>query len=365
VVALVLIVVALVLIVLAMAALPSVASAGHIASRFTVPPPPDPEWKNQGGAQVSQDGVAWRVSGDDMFMMGYVWKIGDAAATERSEFRWGSSFDYANWDTSHVAVYCLNWEEAPDEVWVSNGTLTQKLAGGVNDARNPRISGTMVVWEERVAGSWDIRAAQIDMDTLAPDRTWIVCDAAGDQKSPDADGSVVVWQDKRSGQWDVYIRSLSLGNAKRLTTSPKKQVHPRIYDRWVVWEDYRNAGYGADVYARRAPQVWSAEAGWHWELGAVRQVCHARKNQLQPDVGGGFVVWTDWRNAGPLVDDDPPDTDIRGYEISSRDRFRITTADGMERSPDLEYRTVVYSSYQSTHMGQPWGGRVKGAHLQH
>jgi beta propeller repeat protein len=304
------------------------------------------------------------VSGDDDFEMGYVWRIGDAAATERSEFRWASSFDYANWDPGHVVVYCLPWEEGPDEIWVSDGTTSLKLAGGTNDARNPRISGTMVVWEERVAGSWDIHGTQLDIDTLAPGKTWIVCDAKGDQKSPDVDGSVVVWQDKRSGQWDVWVRNLSLGTAKRLTTSPAKQVHPRVADRWVAWEDYRNTGYGADVYARRALQVWSAEAGWHWQLGAVRTVCHARKHQLQPDVGGGFIVWTDWRNAGPLVDDDPPDTDIRGYEISSRDKFRVTTDDGMERSPDLEYRTVVYTSYQSTHMGQPWGGRVNGAHLQ-
>ena len=32
------------------------------------------------------------------------WKLGDAAAAERSEFRWASSFDYANWDPGHVVV---------------------------------------------------------------------------------------------------------------------------------------------------------------------------------------------------------------------------------------------------------------------
>jgi len=358
--------VALVLVALAMAAIPSVASAGHVASRFTVPAPPDPEMENQVSPQVSQDGVAWRVSGDDMFMMGYVWRIGDAAAAERNEFRWGSSFDYANWDTSHVVVYCLDWEEAPDEVWVSDGTTSLKLAGGVNDARNPRISGTMVVWEERVAGSWDIHGTQIDVETLAPGKTWLICTAAGDQKRPDVDGGVVVWQDKRRGQWDVYVRNLSLGVAKRLTTSPAKQTAPRIDDGWVVWEDYRNSGYESDIYARRARQGWDEEDGWRWELGAVRTVCHARRHQLQPDVGGGFIVWTDNRNVWELVGDTAPDSDIRGYEIRSRDRFKITgTDDGTQLSPDLEHMTVVYASYSSTHMGQPWGGRIKGAHLQH
>lgn len=356
----------LILITLALVAFPAVANAGHIASRFTAPPPPDPTMENQAAPQVSQDGVAWQVGGDDMFLMGYVWKIGDAAAAERDEFKWASSFDYANWDTSHVVVYCLDWEEAPDEVWVSDGTTSLKIAGGVNDARNPRIAGTRVVWEERVAGSWDILSAEIDRDTLTPGATVVVCDARGDQKSPDVDSGVVVWQDKRSGQWDIYVRDLNLGTAKRVTTGRAKQVHPRIDDDWVVWEDYRNAGYGSDVYARRAGLVWSASDGWHWELRAVRSVCHARKHQLEPDVGGGFIVWTDHRNAGALVGGTPPDTDIRGYEIRSRDRFKITgTGDGTQRSPDLEYRTVVYASFSSTHMGQPWGGRVKGAHLQH
>lgn len=142
------------------------AGADHIAARFTAPPPPDPDWENQLRPQVSQDGVAWRVSGDDDFQMGYVWGLGDAAATERDEFRWASSFDYANWDTSHVVVYCLPFEEAPDEVWVSDGTTETRLAGGVTDARNPRIDGTLVVWQERVAGSWDIHAAELDTDTL-------------------------------------------------------------------------------------------------------------------------------------------------------------------------------------------------------
>ena len=263
-------------------------------------------------------------------------------------------------------VYCLPYEEAPDEVWVSDGTISQKVAGGTTDARNPRIHGTMVVWEERVAGSWDVHAAKLDMDTLAITDSWVVCDAAGDQKSPDVDGYVVVWQDKRSGKWDIWARNLDLGGAKRLTTSPAKQVHPRIDDGWVVWEDYRNAGYGVDIFARRARQVWSAADGWHWQLGATRTVCHARKDQLQPDVGGGFIVWTDWRNAKEDPEGaTPPDSDIRGYEIRSRDRFKITgTDDGTQRSPDLEYRTVVYASYGSTHMTQPWGGRIKGAHLQ-
>ncbi len=347
------------------AALPSVAGAGPIASRFVVPPPAD-SWESQGGPQVSQDGVAWQSGGDDL-SMGYVWKIGDAAAAERDEFRWASSFDYANWDTSHVVVYCLPWADTPDEVWVSDGTTSRKVAGGVNDARNPRIWETIVVWEERVAGNWDVHAAHLDIDTLAVTDTWVVCGAAGDQKSPDVNNSVVVWQDKRSGQWDVWARDArGRHGAKRLTTSPKKQVHPRIYDGWVVWEDYRNGGYGADIYARRARRVVTVEAGEHWKVGATRTVCHARKDQLQPDVGGGFIVWTDWRNARPLTgeDDDPPDTDIRGYDIRSRERFRITGA-GMQKSPDLEYRTVVYTEYEYTHMSQPWWGRIKGAHLQH
>lgn len=347
------------------AALPSVAGAGPIASRFVVPPPAD-SWESQGGPQVSQDGVAWQSGGDDL-SMGYVWKIGDAAAAERDEFRWASSFDYANWDTSHVVVYCLPWEDTPHEVWVSDGTTSRKVAGGVNDARNPRIWETIVVWEERVAGNWDVHAAHLDIDTLAVTDTWVVCGAAGDQKSPDVNNSVVVWQDKRSGQWDVWARDArGRHGAKRLTTSPKKQVHPRIYDGWVVWEDYRNGGYGADIYARRARRVVTVEAGEHWKVGATRTVCHARKDQLQPDVGGGFIVWTDWRNARPLTgeDDDPPDTDIRGYDIRSRKQFRITGA-GMQKSPDLEYRTVVYTEYEYTHMSQPWWGRIKGAHLQH
>lgn len=341
--------------------LPPAAGAAGVHSRFDAPAAVELD-NNQVTPQISQGKVAWREVGEGDFPMGYVWSVGAPAVATWDEFDWCSAFDYANWDPGDVVVWWRGRDEAPDEIWVTNGTLNYRLAGGVNEVGYPRIDGTIVVWQERDGGDWDIRAAQLDIDTLAVERTLSVCSARGDQTRPDCDSGLVVWQDRRNGQWDIYGRDLNLGGTKRICGNSARQTVPRIADHWVAWEDNRNRGYGADVYGR---QAYCASADNRWVLGTVRAVCHARGDQLEPDVGDGFVVWTDWRNADDHGEFEPPNTDIRAYDIPSGDRFLIAGGDGMQRAPDIEYSTLVYSSYSYTHHTQPWGGHVKGATLEH
>lgn len=341
--------------------LPTGARAGYIESRFTAPPPPDPAWESAGDPQVSQDHVAYKVGGDDDFRSGYVWQMGDPTAVAWPQFAYCTSFDYANWDADDVIVYCRRSEDAPDEVRVTNGVLDFQLNLGDGAARNPRIDGVIVVWQEMADGQWDIMSAELDSETLAVTERTAVCAAAGDQTRPDVAGGVVVWQDHRRGQWDIYGRNLNLGGEKRICGDPASQTHPSIDSHWVAWEDRRNHGFGADIYARNA---YCYTASNKWKIGPVRAVCHARGDQLQPATGWGYIVWSDWRNADDHLPDYPPNTEIRGYRIPSKKSFRITTSTAMQIDPDIDYRTVVYTELSGTHMGAPANGIVKGARLQ-
>ena len=244
---------------------------------------------------------------------------------------------------------------------MTNGVLDYKLNAGAGAARYPRIDGVIVVWQEMVGDHWDIMAAELDIDTLAVSERTTVCDAADDQTRPDVGSGVVVWQDHRSGRWDIYGRDLNLGGEKRICGDAASQLNPSIDDQWVAWEDRRNRGSGTDIYARKA---YCYTASNKWKLGALRAVCRARGDQLQPSTGWGYIVWTDWRNAGDHLADYPPDTDIRGYRIPSKKSFLITPTTAMQTDPDIDYRTVVYSEFSGTHMGAPANGLVKGVHLQ-
>jgi beta propeller repeat protein len=354
----------LILLAAAALALPPRAAAGYVASRFTAPSPPDPAWENAAAPQVSQGKVAYHVSGDDDFYSGYVWGVGGAAASAWTQFAHCWTFDYANWDPGDVVVYGKNIEEGPDEVWVTDGTVNFKLNLSLGNARYPRISGVNVVWQEQVSGDWDIMAAQLDSDTLAVARRFTVCGAAGDQTRPDVDGDHVVWQDHRSGQWDIWSRKLGAGGTKLVCGNPATQANPTVAEHWVAWEDRRNvaAGYSTDIYARKA---WWYATPNQWKLGAVRAISHAKGRQLQPAAGRDYIVWEDWRNAADHAEFYPPNVDIRGYRIPARRQFRVSPdTTYMYVDPDIEYGTVVYAEFDSTHMTQPWGGLVKGAILQ-
>lgn len=333
--------------------------SGYVESRFTAPSPADPEWESAWTPRVSEDRVAYRVIDDED--SAWVWQIGQTDAVAWPQFSRCMSFDYACWDPDSVVVYGTYRDVTAEAVWVTNGTLDYKLNQGTGAARYPRIDGRLVVWQEMVGGHWDIMAAELDMDTLAVTRRFTVCAARDDQTRPDVSGSMVVWQDHRDGQWDIYGRNLELGSERCICGDPAGQKDPSVDGIWVAWEDKRDRSRGADIYARTASCVSAASV---WQLGPERAVCRAPGDQLEPCVGSGYVVWTDWRNASRRVSDVPPDTDIRGYRIDSRQSFVITPSTAMQTTPDISGLTVVYAEYSDTHMGEPSRGLVKGVGLR-
>jgi beta propeller repeat protein len=327
---------------------PPTAGASHIASRFNGPALPDPTWDTTVTPQIGSGKVTYQIESTDGDHWGFTWSIGAIAAVALDEIVPARRFDRS---ANGFVVYDRFNAGDKMEVWVTDGVMNTKIAGGTTSACYPRVYGDTVVWQDDRNGSWDIYAANLDPATHAPLGTSRICGAKGTQSRPDVGDGWVVWQDKRSGQFDIWGKDLASGGPLPLCRHSGSQEAPRTDGQWVVWVDWRNVGWGADVYGKR--------------MGlSARPICHAKKNQKEPDVSSGFVVWTDWR----LVTsggDDLVNTGIRGYDIPSKAGFVISSAAGTEWSPDMDGAQVVYTECSDTHMGSPWYGVIRGANLVH
>ena len=62
----------------------------------------------------------------------------------------------------------------------------------------------------------------------------------GAGEAPDASNSIVVWADCRNGNSDIYAYDIETGEEMQITTNSANQNNPRISDKLIVWEDYRN-----------------------------------------------------------------------------------------------------------------------------
>ena len=64
-----------------------------------------------------------------------------------------------------------------------------------------------------------------------------------EQRNPAISGTKVVWQERQhmDDDWDIVLYDGMTGQTRRLTDDPKDQINPQIAGRYVVWEDYRNS----------------------------------------------------------------------------------------------------------------------------
>lgn len=326
-------------------ALPTTAQAGHVLDRFDAPAHPYTEFEQFGRPAVSGTVVGFTIANFEESVDSGIWTIGDPALTLWDAFTGAESIDVSG----TVVAF-----EKFGHVFVTNGGAAVPVRVAAADAIRPSIDGLQVVWQDKRNGTWDIYGANLDPVTLAVLDEFEVCVAGGTQSNPDLKGGWCVWQDRRSGQFDIYARDMAGDSVWKVCGQSDAQDSPSTDGHWVVWTDWRNSGYSADIYGRRLP------------TGTVRRICHAGEKQWQPVVSDGFVVWTDKRSPRVSHDSDPPPQwSLRGYELSSRDAFRVADAQGAEAYPDMDGHTVVYIHAGETSHSRPMWRYLGGVHLQH
>ncbi len=210
-----------------------------------------------------------------------------------------------------------------DPAWPVNGRL---LCGATSAQSSPVITtdgagGAIVAWTDFRNGShYDIYALRVLASGIV-DPAWpvdgrAVCTAAGDQTSPTlttdgAGGALIAWIDNRVGGIDLYADRVLAGgavdpawpaNGRALCVANGSQSTPQIVPDglgggFVVWADYRGAS-APDVYATRVLPNGTSDPYWGTDGTAVSAATNTQylPKAVADGAGGLYVAWSDYRN---------------------------------------------------------------------
>jgi predicted CXXCH cytochrome family protein len=139
----------------------------------------------------------------------------------------------------------------------------------------------------------------------------------------------VVWADRRAGNWDIYAFSSATADTTRLTSEAADQIQPDIEGDLVVWSDFRHGeelGGGADIYL------------YDFATGVETRITSAIGDQIAPSIAGDFIVWEDYRNGYSPA--------IYAYDLSTDVEWKVASgyANTMER-PEVGGVVVVFEDY--------------------
>lgn len=223
-------------------------------------------------------------------------------------------------------------------VWQQRGTGTPNIrarniggAGGAvltitNEAlsqENPRTDGRHAVWQRRREnGNWDI--ARVDL--TAPSVVIAVTDTATRHEiNPVIDWPWVVWQSKDasnpSAPWQLEAANLETSQRFTVNATSTDQLDPAIQAGRVVWQDFRDVGYG-EIYFRDL------------ETGEQRRLTNNGFGQYAPDIDGQWVVWQDNRNT---------QVDLYGMDLRRSVEVRLTNTAANEARPRLAGNWVLFA----------------------
>jgi len=119
----------------------------------------------------------------------------------------------------------------------------------------PTISGNRVVWQDDLAGDWDLFASILAEDGVV--EHFPIAATEGNQVNARIEGPLVVWQDDRSGHWDIFLYNLNTRQEFRLTDDPADQTLPDIDGDLVVWQDNRLGS--SDIFVMRLTESMLTE----------------------------------------------------------------------------------------------------------
>ena len=226
--------------------------------------------------------------------------------------RWAVWQDQAsgNWD-----IYAIDLlSEYPAPAAITADPLNQE---------KPKTDGAWAVWEtRRTDGTRDIRARELG----GAGANIVVTDTAGtDEQNPAISWPWVVYQAKPvsnpAAPWQLKSYHLGTGETAAVDATGQDQLDPALSGNRVVWQDFRDAGYG-EIYCKDL------------KTGDVRRITNNPHSQYHPAISGDWIVWADTRET---------QSDIYGFHLLRRNESRITTTPENETRPFLHGKWVVYT----------------------
>lgn len=151
----------------------------------------------------------------------------------------------------------------------------------------------------------------------------------------DGAGTLVVWANSRDAgdceESEVVAARLGGEGAPVVLSEGAWAKCTALSSRWLAWEQtgIRKDGLpsaggtaGDDIY--RDADIY----GYDLDTGEERVICDARGSQVNPDISGFWVVWTDCRRGAD-------DSDIYGCNLETREGLAVCRDPGKQMNPLL------------------------------
>ena len=208
--------------------------------------------------------------------------------------------------------------------------------GGPDRSKYPSIWESKVAWvdfrffRESSDSSVDLnkrRNVEIYYQDLSGGAEVRVTDAPYEQWRPRIHGDHIVWYDLRDpAQMDVFLYDISTGNEKNLTDHSADQWSPEVGERGVVWVDLRNGeGYGG------LGPFWNTDIYFYeFATGETRQITTDPNDQLNPRIFGRYIVWNDLRDGGRASNGYPSGANVYLYDLDTGQEKRVTWSEHNE-----------------------------------
>jgi beta propeller repeat protein len=250
--------------------------------------------------------------GDMVAGAGVLSAAGNAPQKEVHAFgRWAVWQDQrnGNWD---IYAFNLSQESGP-AIQITSNTLNQE---------RPRTDGRYMVWEDRQPdGTWDIWAK--DLESADPAFA-ITATPGSDENKPAVYWPWVVYQSRPASQpnapWQLKAHNLLNRTTADVDPTTQNQLDASIHGRQVVWQDFRDVGYG-DIYMKDL------------QTGKVKRITDDPGGQYYPVIFDQWIVWADNRHG---------QFDLYGYNLKRQMEIRLTNTPEDETRPYINGPWVVY-----------------------
>jgi len=214
-----------------------------------------------------------------------------------------------NWD-----IYAFDiTDESASPVAVAQGLLHQE---------RPKTDGRYAVWEDRQPdGTWDIWAKELGSTTSS---FGITATQDQDEQKPAVYWPWVVYQTKPvndpGAPWQLMAYNMDLGSVEAVDLTTQDQLDPAIYKGKVVWQDFRDPGWG-EIYLKDL------------RTGEVKRITDDPYSQYYPAIFENWIVWSDKRNT---------QSDLYGFNLLRQAEIRLTDTPENETRPFVNGKWVVY-----------------------
>jgi len=215
------------------------------------------------------------------------------------------------------------------------GTGPMKIPVPISAKAEVSVCGDIVVWEDGVDFGDPVNRNILGCN-IATSEPVTICAAPRDQRAPRVSGNTVIWQDSRSiaNGSDIWMCDLTTMTESAVCTLPGSQMFPEIDGDYVVWEGVNTESVTKDL------DIY----GKNLRTGETFTVVEKPGDQLQADVGEGWVVYTDASTGNG---------DIRAYEIATGTTYTLCAKPKPQRAPRIGEGGLVVWEDQRNQVGWP------------